>query len=79
MNTRALERAIDIAGGQTALAKKISEITGKPVRQGHVWSWLNRTRRVPPEFAIPVEIATEGAVSRHETRPDLYPIAGSAA
>lgn len=79
MSTDALQRAIIILGGQTALARRLEKITGRKVHQRNVWSWLNRTRRVPPEFAIPIEQATGGEVTRHEIRADLYPMEGNAA
>lgn len=62
----ALQRAVKLVGGQSALARAVK------VRQGHVWSWLNRSKRVPPEYAMKVEAATGGKVSKHELRPDLY-------
>jgi len=68
MTTEALETAIGIAGGQTALGRLI----GKD--QKSIWAWLNTTKQVPAEFAIPIEKAVEGKVTRHELRPDIYPI-----
>jgi len=61
---KALERAVEVAGGQSALARAVK------VRQGHVWSWLNRSKRVDAKYAIPVEQAT--GVSRHRLRPDIF-------
>lgn len=63
-----LQRAVEIAGGQTALAKALG------VRQSHVWTWLHRQKRVPAERVLQIEAAVGGAVSRHELRPDLYPL-----
>jgi DNA-binding transcriptional regulator YdaS (Cro superfamily) len=65
----ALKRAVQIAGGQTALAGKLP---GNK-KQGHVWNWLNVVKRCPPEMAIPIEEAVGRAVTRHDLRPDLYP------
>ena len=65
MSLEALERAVDLAGGQTALA------TALGVAQGRIWNWLNRDQRVPAEMVIPIEEAT--GVSRHDLRPDIYP------
>lgn len=62
-----LQRAVQVAGSQAALAKKLG------VTPQHVWNWLNRDEKVPAEQAIPIETATEGKVSRHDLRPDLYP------
>lgn len=67
METNALERAVELAGSQSALGRLI----GKD--QGAVWSWLNITKKVPAEFVIPIELAVEGQVTRQQLRPDLYP------
>lgn len=61
----ALAKAIDVAGGQLPLARKIG------TSQSTVWEWLNRSRRgVPAEWAGKIEEAT--GVPRHELRPDLF-------
>ena len=62
----ALKKAIEIAGGQASLARVIGK---KP---GHVWAWLNRDHRVPVEMCRLIEMATNGAVKRHELRPDIF-------
>lgn len=62
----ALRRAVEKAGGQSALARACG------VKQGHVWHWLNKALRVPAEHVVAVEAATNGAVSRHELRPDIF-------
>lgn len=67
MNTKALQKAIDIAGGQTKLAKKVK------VTQTAVSHWLTRNKRVPAERAVSIEKATGGQVTRRDLRPDLYP------
>jgi DNA-binding transcriptional regulator YdaS (Cro superfamily) len=61
-----IARAVEIAGGQTALAKACG------VTQQLVWHWLHVAERVPAERIIDIEKATNGAVSRRELRPDLY-------
>jgi DNA-binding transcriptional regulator YdaS (Cro superfamily) len=63
-----LQKAIEIAGGQSALARECS------VAQAHVWHWLHRANsRVPAEHCIAIEKATGGRVTRHDLRPDIYP------
>lgn len=57
-----LERAKERAGGQAALAKAIG-LSAQAVSQ---WG------RVPPLRVLDVERAS--GVSRHELRPDLYPL-----
>lgn len=66
---RPIERAVEVAGGQTALARAI----GGAVKQAHVWYWLNSENGVvPAEHCIAIEQATGGAVTRHELRPDVF-------
>lgn len=62
MSHTALERAIERAGGLTKLAASL-QITKQAVAQ---WD------EVPPLRVLDVERAS--GVSRHELRPDLYPL-----
>lgn len=67
MKQSPLERAIHLAGGQSALAAKINR------QQGHIHYWLRHAKAgVPPMAAIEIENALEGAVSRHDLRPDIF-------
>lgn len=68
-----LLRAVELAGGQSALARKCTPHASRKVTQQDVWSWIHRSERVAGDCAIPVELAVEGRVRRHELRPDLYP------
>jgi DNA-binding transcriptional regulator YdaS (Cro superfamily) len=52
---------------QAELARRVG------VTQGMVWQWLRGVRRVSAEKVLALEVATDGMVSRHEIRPDLYP------
>ncbi len=63
----AIKRAVEIAGGQTSLAKRIG------IPQPYVSQWLYRNKQVGPRFVIPVEKAVDGKVTRHQLRPDIYP------
>lgn len=63
----ALRRAKDIIGSEAALA----DVVG--VKQPSVNYILRSGKKVPAEWCLPVERATDGKVSRHELRPDLYP------
>jgi DNA-binding transcriptional regulator YdaS (Cro superfamily) len=60
-----LQKAIRIAGGQSALGRIIDR------RQSTVWEWLKLRKPLPAEHVLKVEAAT--GISRHELRPDLYP------
>ena len=84
MINEALERAVHIAGGQSALAAKLKTMNPsnrKNLRQGHIWKWMNRSKSlVPPaEFVLDIEKIVDCKVTRHELRPDLYPLEESAA
>lgn len=59
-----LQKAVALSGGQAALATRLD------VKQQHVWNWLNRGGFVPPEHCARIELATDGAVTRRDLRPD---------
>ena len=63
-----LDKAIEHAGGVTALADKLG------VRQSVVSNWKTRgdDPKVPAERCIDVERATDGVVTRYELRPDVF-------
>jgi len=65
----ALKAAVQKIGGQSAMARLIST-TIRPIRQGHIWMWLNRNKKLPPEFVLTVEAAT--GISRYALRPDIF-------
>lgn len=67
---KALEKAVEIAGGQTALATKCAAVANRKCTQANVWSWMHRSKRVAHEWALPVETVT--GISRHELRPDIF-------
>lgn len=64
---QALVRAVEKAGSQSALARALG------LKQQHIWNWLNKTGRAKAEYVVAIEKAVDGAVMRHELRPDLYP------
>lgn len=70
----AIERAVKAAGGQAELARRLTVIMSKPVKQQHVWNWLFRDSELPAEYVIPIEKAVEAEVTRNELRPDIYPV-----
>lgn len=65
-SVQAFHRAIQIVGGQSALGRLI----GRP--QSTVWEWVDRKKPLPAEFVLTIEAAT--GISRHELRPDIYPL-----
>lgn len=63
MSQDPLAKAIQAAGGPAKLARALG------VKSQAISQW----KRVPAERVIAVETATDGKVSRHELRPDIYP------
>lgn len=61
----ALNRAIEVAGSQSELARAIG------VSSTSVWRMVNRAKRMSAQLVLKAEAAT--GVSRHDLRPDLYP------
>ncbi len=61
----ALKKAIDIAGTQEELAKRIK------YDQSSISLWKT-AKRVPAEAAPLIEKAVAGAVTRAQLRPDLF-------
>lgn len=74
---QALQRAIAIAGSQEKLAVKIGK------RQSYISMLLHRMktqgRDIDPEICPLIEEATAGIVTRHDLRPDLWPLKKGAA
>ena len=66
MQFAALREAVRRAGSQAAVARACGVSTTA------VWKWVTMSRQVPAEFVLRVEDLT--GVSRHELRPDIYPI-----
>lgn len=75
----AFEKAIDLAKGQSALARLLST-RERPVTQQRLWHHLKKKGACPAEFVLRVEEVT--GVSRHELRPDVFgtakPVDGTA-
>ena len=64
MTKSAIQRAVDQAGGQAALARLIG------TSQQLVFYWVKQ-RRAAAEHVLKIEEAT--GISRHDLRPDIYP------
>jgi DNA-binding transcriptional regulator YdaS (Cro superfamily) len=66
--TTPLSRAVDLVGGQAALARLLN------TRQQAVWNWLNRGDRVPAEFCPAIERVTRErgqVITCEDLRPDV--------
>lgn len=71
---QALEKAIQLAGGQETLAQRIEE-AGFKCSQSKISLWKNRNQEVTPPWAAPViERILAGAVTCAELRPDIWPV-----
>lgn len=72
-----LEKAVLIAGSQKKLAVALSRILRergekREIKQPQIWNWLHRDKVFQAEYAIPIEMATNGEVTRYDLRPDLF-------
>lgn len=64
-----LKAAVAAAGGQKALAELVTRL-GHPIRQAHVWNWMNVQNGLTPPYVAPfVEAAT--GITCEQLRPDL--------
>ncbi len=63
----AVRKACQHLGGQANLANAVN-ITPAAVNQ-----WLSGVRPVPAERVLAISSATNGTVTPHDLRPDLYP------
>lgn len=61
-----IERAVELAGGQTSLATLIG------VTPSFVSQWVTGARPIPATRCIAIEAATTGRVTREELRPDVF-------
>lgn len=68
-----LQTAIEIVGGQSALARYLTSAIGVNIKQPHVWLWLNKSKKgVPAEYCSHIEKATGGVITREQLRPDVF-------
>jgi DNA-binding transcriptional regulator YdaS (Cro superfamily) len=63
---QALQAAVTAARSQRNFAKKLG------VAQTTVWKWLQSSKKLPAEHVLTVEKLF--GISRHELRPDIYPV-----
>jgi DNA-binding transcriptional regulator YdaS (Cro superfamily) len=66
----ALRRAVSLIGSQAKLARVVKRA------QPSVWFILTHKSRCPADWCLAIEHATQGRVTAHELRPDLYPKKG---
>lgn len=61
-------RVVAVFGSQAQLAK------GLELGPMTVCQWFRPGRRVPSEHCLAISDLSDGAISPHELRPDLYPV-----
>ncbi|MEH4985559.1 YdaS family helix-turn-helix protein [Klebsiella pneumoniae] len=66
----ALSEAIETAGGQSELARKLTASSGREVKQQQVWNWLNREKRPPIKQSQHIESVT--GIPKERLRPDVF-------
>lgn len=64
LKIEAVAKAADCVGGVAKLAARLG------ISRPAIYQWS----RVPAERVLAIETATDGRVSRHDLRPDLYPM-----
>lgn len=64
MSKAAVAKAVAAKGSNAALAEAIN------VHESAVSLWKTGRRVVPPQYCIPIELAT--GVTRYELRPDVF-------
>lgn len=60
---KALQEAIELAGGKIALAQFLN------IKLPAVYQW----KRAPAARVLKIEEAARGKITRHQLRPDIYP------
>lgn len=66
MEHKGICQAIEIVGSQSLLAEKIG------VSPQFVCQMANGTRPIPATLVLKIEDATNGAVTRHDLRADIF-------
>jgi DNA-binding transcriptional regulator YdaS (Cro superfamily) len=66
MRKNPIDKAIESAGSLAELANRTG-LAYQSIQQ------YRKTGKIPAEHVLKFEAATEGEVTRHELRPDIYP------
>ncbi len=76
-NLAGLQKAIDIAGGQTQLSALLKG-AGHNVSQQLISHWV-RSRGASPQYVMAICAVLDGQVQPHELRADIYKPTGAVA
>ena len=77
----ALKSAIELAGGQSSMAEKLTKLSRKldcisehkSISQQSVYNWLTRQKQSPSKYARLIAEVVHQEVTANQLRPDLYP------
>jgi uncharacterized membrane protein YkvA (DUF1232 family) len=68
-----LQKIIDLLGGKQQQLADVLATENDPIKQGHVWNWLNVTiDGIPEKHVIDACAAVGYQVTPHQLRPDIY-------
>lgn len=65
-------KLIEYLTSQRLSQREFGRILAPPVSQGMVGHWIAGRHSISAERAKAIELATNGAVQRHELRPDIF-------
>lgn len=69
-----LEKIINLLGGKQQQLADALATEEEPIKQAHVWNWLNVTvNGIPERHVIKACKSVDWKVTPHELRPDIYP------
>jgi len=69
LKVEAARKAVSTAGGQTALARKLSDLLNERISNVRVAKWL--VNGIPPRMVLPISEIT--GINPNELDPKLYP------
>lgn len=68
----AIQRACDLVGGQSELARRCAAIKKRTLTSQAVNRWC-RNGEAPIAWVLTIETVCEAQVTRYDLRPDIYP------
>jgi DNA-binding transcriptional regulator YdaS (Cro superfamily) len=69
--TNIVDKAIDLAGSQAALAKMLDGRGGRRCYSQKIAKW-QKAGQVPADWCIDVEQVLDGQITRYEMRPEVF-------
>jgi len=69
----ALKKAIKLAGGPSALARKLPDHIYNGKRKRLTRQAIEQWKICPAMWALQIDLCSDTGITRHDLRPDLYP------